>query len=154
MRGLNKVMLIGRLGSDPEVRYLEDGTCVANFNVATSESYTNKNGDKVESTEWHRIVVWRKLAEIAEKYLTKGKLVYIEGKLQTRKWQDKDGNDKYTTEVRALEFQMLDRSDKTATTDQGDESDNAVSEPKVETAEPVTADAPVAQDAPDDDLPF
>lgn len=98
---LNKVLLIGRLGRDPDLRYTASGQPVANFSMATDESYTNKEGQKVERTEWHRIVVWGRQAEFCGNYLTKGRLVYVEGKLETRKWQDKDGQDKYTTEIKA-----------------------------------------------------
>ena len=98
MAGINKVILVGNLGKDPEIRYLEGGTAVANFPIATSETYKDKtSGEKKTNTEWHNIVLWRGLAEIAEKYLKKGNQVYIEGKLQTRQWQDKDGNNRYTT---------------------------------------------------------
>lgn len=104
---INKVILIGNLGKDPEVRHLENGTAVASFPIATSESYTDKSGEKVSNTDWHNIVVWRKLAEIAEKYLHKGDKIYVEGKLKTRSWQDKEGNTRYTTEVVADTFTML-----------------------------------------------
>ncbi len=108
MAGVNKVILVGRLGKDPEVRHLESGAAVANFTMATSESYKDKNtGQRVEQTEWHNIVLWRWLAETAEKYLHKGDMVYIEGKLKTRSWQDKDGNTRYTTEVVADNMTML-----------------------------------------------
>lgn len=107
---LNKVMLIGRLGADPEVRYTQSGTAVANFNIATTEQWTNKEGGKEEKTEWHRIAAWKRLAEICEKYLTKGKLVYIEGKLRTRSWEDRDGVKHYVTEIVAQTMQMLDRA--------------------------------------------
>lgn len=96
---LNKAQLIGRLGQDPEIRYMDSGDPVANLSLATGESWKNKQGKKQEKTEWHRIVIFGKLAEIAGKYLRKGSQVYIEGKLQTRKWQDSDGNDRYTTEI-------------------------------------------------------
>ena len=92
MRGVNKVILVGRLGKDPEVRYTNDSTPVANFSIATSEYYKDKNGERQENTEWHNIVAWRHLAEISEKFLTKGKLVFIEGKLRTRSWEDKEKN--------------------------------------------------------------
>jgi single-strand DNA-binding protein len=105
---LNKVILIGRLGADPEIRYTPDGTMVTNFRLATDESYKSKAGEKVQRTEWHRIVTFRKLAEICGNYLTKGKLVYVEGKIQTRAWEDKDGAKKYTTEIIASNMQMLD----------------------------------------------
>ena len=105
---VNKVILIGNLGRDPEVRYLESGTAVANFPIATSESYKDRNsGERITKTEWHNIVMWRGLAEVAEKYLKKGNSVYIEGKLQTRNWQDKDGNTRYTTEVVADNMVMM-----------------------------------------------
>lgn len=98
---LNKVLLIGRLGRDPEMRYTASGQPVANFSIATDETYTSKDGQKVEKTEWHRIVVWGKQAEFCGNYLSKGRLVYIEGKLETRKWQDKEGMERTTTEIRA-----------------------------------------------------
>lgn len=99
MPGVNKVILVGNLGKDPEVRYLEGGIAVANFPVATTESFRDKLGNKQEQTEWHQIVLWRKLAEVAEKYLRKGQQVYIEGKIRSRSWEDKDGNKRYTTEI-------------------------------------------------------
>lgn len=99
MSGVNKVILIGNLGKDPEVRYLEGGIAVANFTLATTEVHKNRSGDKVESTEWHNIVLWRGLAEVAEKLLKKGMQVYIEGRLRTRAWDDKDGSKKRTTEI-------------------------------------------------------
>ncbi|MCB9361603.1 MAG: single-stranded DNA-binding protein [Flavobacteriales bacterium] len=108
MAGINKVILVGNLGKDPEVRYLEGGTAVANFPIATSETYKDRtSGEKKTITEWHNVVVWRGLAEIAEKYLKKGNQVYIEGKLRTRQWQDKDGNNRYTTEIVGDNMQML-----------------------------------------------
>lgn len=110
MSSLNKVQLIGRLGKDPEVRHLDSGLTVSNFSIATSESYTNKQGEKVEQTEWHNIVAWGKLAEIIEKWVTKGMLIYIEGKLKTRKWE-KDGQTHYATEIFADSMQMLSKSE-------------------------------------------
>ena len=108
-RGVNKVILIGNLGQDPEVKYMPNGGAVANITVATSESWKDKNtGETKENTEWHRVVFFRRLAEIAGEYLKKGSKVYIEGKLQTRKWQDQQGNDRYTTEIIANDMQMLD----------------------------------------------
>lgn len=107
MASLNKVMLIGNLGRDPEVRYMPNGDAVANFSIATTENYKDKNGDKQERTEWHNIVCYRRLGEIAGQYLKKGRSVYIEGKIQTRKWQDKEGKDRYTTEIIADEMKML-----------------------------------------------
>ncbi|MBN1449179.1 MAG: single-stranded DNA-binding protein [Bacteroidetes bacterium] len=106
--GLNKVMLIGHLGADPELRYTEGNVPVANFNIATNESYKDQNGNLVDRTEWHRIVAWRKLAEVLAEYLKKGSKVYIEGKLQTRSWDDKDGNKRYMTEVVVNDFMFLD----------------------------------------------
>jgi single-strand DNA-binding protein len=109
MSGVNKVILIGNLGADPEVRHLQNGASVANFRIATSETYKDKTtGEKREQTEWHNIVAWRGLAEITEKYLRKGSKVYVEGKLRTRKWE-KDGIDRYTTEIQADEMTLLDR---------------------------------------------
>jgi single-strand DNA-binding protein len=105
---LNKAILIGRLGRDPEMRYTPSGQPVANFSIATDETYTGKDGQKVEKTEWHRIVVWGKQAEFCGNYLAKGRLVYIEGKIETRKWTDKDGVEKYTTEIKADRVQGLD----------------------------------------------
>ena len=107
MASLNKVMLIGNLGRDPEVRYTASGTAVAGFSVATSEKFKNKNGEWEERTEWHNVTLWGRLAVIAGEYLAKGKTVYLEGRLQTRKWQDRDGKDRYTTEVVADKMQML-----------------------------------------------
>ncbi len=134
---LNKVMLIGRLGADPEVRYTQSGTPVANFNIATSERFTNKDGEKEERTEWHRIVAWSRLAEICQEYLAKGKLVYIEGKLRTRSWDDRDGVKHYTTEILSQSMQMLDRAGT------GNGSSNA--------GKPPQSDGPVPED---DDIPF
>lgn len=107
MAGLNKVMLIGNLGADPEVKYTPSGTAVTNFRIATSEKWKDKEGKVQERTEWHRIVTFGKLAEICGEYLVKGKQVYIEGRIQTRSWDDKDGNKKYMTEVVADKMQML-----------------------------------------------
>ncbi|MFZ1730155.1 MAG: single-stranded DNA-binding protein [Bacteroidota bacterium] len=106
--GLNKVMLIGHLGSDPELRYTEGNVPVASFNVATNESYKDQNGNLVDRTEWHRCVAWRKLAELFGEYLKKGSKVYLEGKLQTRAWDDKEGNKRYTTEIVISDFTFLD----------------------------------------------
>lgn len=145
MAGVNKVILIGNLGADPEVRHLQNGAAVANFRIATSETYKDKQtGEKREQTEWHSIVAWRALAEIVEKYLRKGSKVYVEGKLRTRQWQDKDGNTRYTTEIHADEMTMLDRAGSNAPGGQPG-------------AQPASAPQPVpmsvAQDEVDD-LPF
>ncbi len=104
---VNKVILVGRLGQTPEVRYTPSGASVANFSVATNESWMDKNNQKQERTEWHRVVVWGKLAELCKQYLSKGRQVYVEGRMQTRQWQDKDGQTKYTTEVQAQTIQFL-----------------------------------------------
>lgn len=122
MAGVNKVILIGNLGKDPEVRYLEGGAAVANFPIATTEAYKDKNGNKVEHTEWHNIVLWRGLAEIAEKYVRKGMQVYIEGKLRTRSWQDKEGQKRYTTEVIADSMTILTRKEDSQTQQQNQPS--------------------------------
>lgn len=107
-RGVNKVILVGNLGKDPEMKYTASGAAIANITIATSESWNDKQtGEKQEKTEWHRVVFFRRLAEIAGEYLRKGSQVYIEGKLQTRKWQDQNGQDRYTTEIVANEMQML-----------------------------------------------
>ena len=107
-RGVNKVILVGNLGQKPEIRYTQTNTAVATLSIATSESWKDKDsGEQREKTEWHRVVFFGKLAEIAEQYLDKGSQLYVEGKLQTRKWQDKEGNDKYTTEILGNEMNML-----------------------------------------------
>lgn len=109
MSGVNKVVLIGRLGKDPVIRQMPNGGAVANFTIATSEKWKDKNtGEQKEATEWHNIVFYKRLAEICGEYLRKGSNVYIEGSLKTRKWQDKDGQDRYTTEINGKELQMLD----------------------------------------------
>jgi single-strand DNA-binding protein len=105
---MNKVILVGRLGQDPKLAYAASGVAVANFNIATDESYTDRDGNKVDKTEWHRIVVFAKQAEMCANYLSKGRLVLVEGSLQTRKWQDQEGNDRYTTEIKAQRVQFLD----------------------------------------------
>ncbi len=104
---VNKVILIGRLGADPEIRYTPSGAEVANFRIATNETWTNKNGEKEERVEWHRIIAWRALAKICGEYLNKGKLVYVEGRLRTRTWEDRDGNKRTTTEIEATDMKML-----------------------------------------------
>ena len=107
MAGVNKVILVGNLGKDPEVRYLDNGVAVANFSLATTENYKNKEGERVSQTEWHNIVLWRGLAEVAEKWLKKGSSVYVEGKIRTRKWEDKEGNTRYSTEILGDNMTML-----------------------------------------------
>ncbi len=106
-RGVNKVILVGNLGNDPEVRYMPNGNAVANLSIATSESWKDQQGNMQERTEWHRVTMYRRLAEIAGEYLKKGSQIYLEGKLQTRKWQDQQGQDRYTTEIIADQMQML-----------------------------------------------
>ncbi len=107
MSSLNKVMLIGRLGKDPEIRYTTDGTPVANFSLATGESFVDKSGTRQERTEWHNIVAWRRLAELSKNYLSKGRQVYVEGRLATREWTDRDGNKRRTTEIVATQMVLL-----------------------------------------------
>lgn len=107
MPSVNRAILIGHLGRDPEMRYTQEGTAIANVSIATTETWKNKAGEKQEATEWHRVVFFGKLAEIAGEYLKKGSLVYVEGQLRTRKWQNKDGVDQYTTEINAREMKML-----------------------------------------------
>lgn len=122
MSGVNKVILIGHLVKDPEVRTLENGNKVVNFSLATSESYKDKNsGERVDKTEWHNIVLWKGLADIAERYLNKGSQIYLEGKLQTRSYEDKDGNTRYTTEIVGQQMTMLgSRSDSEGPIDNSD----------------------------------
>ncbi len=144
-RGVNKVILIGNLGKDPEVRYSPGGSAVANITLATSEGWKDKEGNTQEKTEWHRVVFFSRLAEIAGEYLKKGSKVYIEGKLQTRKWQDKEGQDRYTTEVVANEMQMLDS--KGGTAEHFDESSS--SSPSRAKASETNIDTNF-----DDDIPF
>lgn len=109
MASLNKVMIIGRLGKDPEIRYSQSGTAVCNLSLATDESYTDREGNKVERTEWHRVTCFQRVAENCTNYLAKGSMVYVEGSLTTRKWQDQQGQDRYTTEIKADRVQFLDR---------------------------------------------
>ena len=123
MSGVNKVILVGNLGKDPEVRYLDSGIAVANISLATTENYKNKNGDRVSQTEWHDVVLWRGLAEVAEKYLEKGSSVYIEGKIRTSKWVDKENITRYKTEIMADKMNMLSKSNNSI-----DESDNSLND--------------------------
>jgi len=143
---VNKVILIGNLGKDPEIRRLENGAVVATFSIATSESFTDKNsGEKKEITDWHDIVLWRGLAEIAEKYIRKGTKIYVEGKLKKRSWQDKEGNTKYNTEVIGEELTILTRleiSDKTAAPYNSSGTPN------------LPSDMPELSSSSDDDSPF
>jgi single-strand DNA-binding protein len=124
MAGVNKVILVGNLGKDPEVRHLEGGAAVANFTLATSETYKDKSGARQEQTEWHNVVVWRGLAEVAEKYLKKGMTIYIEGKLRTRSWDDKEGHKRYSTEIVGDTFTILSKKENNSPTgnDDGNQS--------------------------------
>jgi len=146
MLGVNKVILVGNVGKDPEVRYLEGGIATAKFSLATNETYTNKEGNKVDQTEWHNIVLWRKSAEIAEKYVRKGSLVCIEGKIKSRTWEDKDGNKRYAIDIVGDSMTLL-GSKKEDT----NSNSNTVSTPQ-SAAEPSNTAIPAAQPA--DDLPF
>ena len=119
MANLNKVTLIGRLGHDPEIRYTQSGSAVANATIATNDYWTDKQGGKQERTEWHSLVMWGKLADLAQSYLKKGSQVYVEGKLQTRKWEDKEGNERWTTEIVANQMQMLGERMSQGTSNQG-----------------------------------
>lgn len=148
MSGINKVILVGHLGKDPEVRHLEGNVTVASFPLATSETY-NKDGRKIEQTEWHNIVMWRGLADVASKYLQKGKLVYIEGKLRTRSFEDKEGHKKYTTEIVAENFTILGRK---SDFDNG-HTENHTTPSKTEEDQPMDYNRPAATNA-EDDLPF
>lgn len=150
-RGINKVILIGNLGADPEVRYMPNGNAVTTVSIATSEGWKDREtGEQQERTEWHRVVFFNRLAEIAGEYLKKGSKIFIEGGLRTRKWQDKTGNDRYTTEIVANEMQMLDSRG----TGGGSGSTNSSSPPKKETDLPEESTSPVGQEQFDDDIPF
>lgn len=155
MKGVNKVILIGHLGKDPEVKYLDGNNVVANFPLATSESYVNKEGQRIDQTEWHNIVVWRKLAEIAEKYLKKGSLIYLEGSIRTRSWEDQEGQKKYRTEILCQNFNMLDKRP-----DSGNGNSNTNKPAQANTSPPKPAETKQPQpestftDSVDDDLPF
>lgn len=157
MAGVNKVILIGNLGADPEVRHLQNGTPVANIRLATSETYKDRQtGERREQTEWHNVVLWRGLAEITEKYLRKGSKVYIEGKLRTRQWQDKDGQTRYTTEIVADEMTMLDRANnENAAAPVAGSQQRASQLSGAMQDRPATSSAPIgADDNEMDDLPF
>lgn len=158
-RGVNKVILIGNSGADPELRYTPGGTAVSNFSIATNESWTDSGGERQERTEWHRIVVWGRLAEICNQYLRKGSKVYIEGKLQTRSWEGQDGLKRYTTEVVARDMQLLDARGEMGSVDggyggapQGDGSQGR-SQPTDSASDDKAASDPPPYAA-DDDLPF
>ena len=161
MAGVNKVILIGNLGNDPEVRTLENGTKVATLSIATSESYTDKDGNRQEQTEWHRVVYWRKTAEIVEKYVKKGSKIFVEGRLKTRSWTDKDNITRYTTEIVGDRLQMLDRREGggNGSFPPPPSSSDAPAQPQAQaTAQPAatttTTPAIGTTDNPEDDLPF
>lgn len=145
---VNKVILVGNVGKDPEVRHLDSGVAVANFPLATSESYTAKNGDKVTTTEWHNIVLWRGLADVAEKYVTKGRQLYIEGRIRTRSYDDKDGNKRYITEIYGDVMQMLGTRDNNQSGDPNGGSSSSASSQS--STQELDIDVPEG----DDDLPF
>lgn len=158
-RGINKVILIGNLGADPEVRYMPNGAAVANLRIATSESWRDKQtGAQQERTEWHRVVLFRRLGEIAGEYLRKGAKVYVEGRLQTRKWQGQDGIDRYTTEIVANDLQMLDsRTPQGASVNEPPMPEPPVDsweEPRNRSGSPAPATPTAAADEFNDDIPF
>lgn len=156
-RGVNKVILIGNLGSDPEVRYTPDGVPVANFSLATTESWNDRNtGERQERTEWHRLVLWRRQAEVAQQYLKKGSKIYVEGKLQTRSWDDQSGQKRYTTEIVVFDMQMLDsRGEGGGSGGGGSSSRDAGYNAGGQNAGPAAqSDAPPPPGGDDDDLPF
>ncbi len=150
---VNKVILIGNLGRDPEVRRLDSGGYVARFPIATNENYQDKNGEWQQITDWHNIVVWGKSAERAEKSLRKGYTVFIEGKLRTRKWQDNEGKDRYTTEVNALSYKIIDRKEHSEAPDYSTEKNTSV-EQQVSNPTPNTEHNNPSVDEQKDDLPF
>lgn len=157
MASVNKVILVGNLGKDPETRYLPNGDAVTNITLATTDSWKDKSsGDKREATEWHRVVFFRKLAEIASQYLRKGSQVYIEGSLKTRKWQDKDGQDRYTTEIVADEMKMLGaRQSGGGMADYDSAPQEAMaSAPARSSGKPAGGNPPSSMSDMDDDIPF
>jgi single-strand DNA-binding protein len=153
-RGINKVILVGNLGADPEIRYTTSGTAVANLRLATTETYTDKNGERTEKTEWHRVVLWGKTAETASQYLTKGKQVYVEGRLQTRDWQDKDGTKRFSTEIHASNMIMLGRGDGAGPGGPGGAGGNSGGRARGEQTPEYAGMADDMGSPPDDDLPF
>ena len=148
MTGVNKVILIGNLGKDPEIRHLDNGRAVANFSLATSENYKNREGEKVTTTEWHNVVLWTPLAEIAEKYLNKGNQIYLEGKLTNRSYEDKEGNRKYITEVVGHNLTMLGGRASTPESSTPEESKSTPEENKI------VSESAVTEEDQTDDLPF
>ena len=159
MASVNKVILVGNLGRDPEMRFMPNGEAVCNFSIATTDSWKDKSGQKQERTEWHNIVIYRKLAEIAGEYLKKGRPVYIEGRLQTRKWQTKEGQDRYTTEIIADQMQMLGGREGGGASSSYDSMDEDQSRPQQASrpAQATPAQQPASGgdfDAFEDDIPF
>ena len=152
MSGVNKVILVGRLGNDPEVRYTNSGKAVAKLSIATSENWADKEGQRQERTEWHRIVVWGKLGELCGEYLKKGRQVFIEGRLQTRSWEDKEGQKKYTTEIVAQNIQFLGGRSENGQTQDTVEASSETPPPNAAAFDP--AATPAAYGATDDDIPF
>ena len=147
MAGINKVILVGNLGRDPEMRYTQNGIAVCSFSLATSESYKDRNtGERVTQTEWHNVILWRGLAETAEKYLRKGSSVYIDGKIKTRKWEDQQGQTRYTTEIIGDTMQMLDKRDASS-------APMPQPQPAAQSEQTASAPQPPASTEPDD-LPF
>lgn len=152
---VNKVILVGRLGKDPETRYMTNSEAVTNVTLATSEKYKDKSGESVEKTEWHNLVFYRRLAEVAGEYLKKGSQIYIEGRIQTRKWQDKEGNDRYTTEVIVNEMQMLGGKSGSAGNSEVVENQSSAPARSTSAARPAAASAAKSNiDNFDDDIPF
>ena len=146
---VNKVILLGRLGQDPELKYTPGGSAVCNFSLATTEGWTDKQGQKQEKTEWHRVVVWGKLAELCNQYLAKGRQAFLEGRLQTRAWDDKDGNKRYTTEILASTVQFI--GGPSANANQNASVDNSYAQPAAPQPEyQIASDASFAAD----DIPF
>ncbi len=143
---INKVILVGNVGKDPEVKYLESGTAVARFSLATNENYKNKSGEKVTNTEWHNIEVWRGTAEFVDKYVKKGTQLYVEGKIRTENWEDKEGNKRYTTKILVDNLQLLGKKD-----DSVESTSNATTTPTIETTEE-NSESSEQKEA--DDLPF
>jgi single-strand DNA-binding protein len=155
MAGINKVILVGRLGQDVELKYTASSDAVASMSVATSENWTDKSGQRQEKTEWHRVVMFRKLAEIAGQYLKKGSQVYIEGKLQTNKWQDNTGADRYTTQIVANSMQMLDSKNSGGTSGAGQQPPQQSQQPQQDSQSPQAPITPVeTNDSFEDDIPF
>ena len=149
MASVNKVILVGNVGRDPEIRYTQSGTAVTNFSLATTDRFKNRSGDNEERTEWHRVVAWARLAEICGEYLHKGRQVYIEGRLQTREWEDREGNKRTTTEVVAQNMQMLGRRGEGESAPRGDGGGGGGSSPSGGGAPEAPTD-----EAGDDEIPF